>query len=82
MVASTAAIAAAKKRRRGRRGGRNRNRTSASGTRTQAVNTNTVHNDSDEYDEAEDIPNKKLSSFTNALSNYKKETKKFYKDHA
>ena len=48
---STAAIAAAKKRRRGRRGGRNRNRTSASGTRTQAVNTNTVHNDSDEYDE-------------------------------
>ena len=38
--------------------------------------------DSDEYDEAEDIPNKKLSSFTNALSNYKKETKKFYKDHA
>ena len=48
---STAAIAAAKKRRRGRRGGKNRNRTSASGTRTQAVNTNTVHNDSDEYDE-------------------------------
>ena len=48
---STAAIAAAKKRRRGRRGGRNRNRTSASGTRTQAVNTNTVHNDSDDYDE-------------------------------
>ena len=48
---STAAIAAAKKRRRGRRGGRNRNRTSASGTRTQAVNTNTVHNDSDEYDQ-------------------------------
>ena len=48
---STAAIAAAKKRRRGRRGGRNRNRTSASGTRTQAVHTNTVHNDSDEYDE-------------------------------
>ena len=48
---STAAIAAAKKRRRGRRGGKNRNRTSASGTRTQAVNTNTLHNDSDEYDE-------------------------------
>lgn len=48
---STAAIAAAKKRRRGRRGGKNRNRTSASGTRTQAINTNTVHNDSDEYDE-------------------------------
>ena len=48
---STAAIAAAKKRRRGRRGGKNRNRTSASGTRTQAVNTNTVHNDSDEYDQ-------------------------------
>ncbi len=43
---STAAIAAAKKRRRGRRGGRNRNRTSASGTRTQAVNTNMVHDDS------------------------------------
>ena len=48
---STAAIAAAKKRRRGRRGGKNRNRTSASGTRSQAVKTNTVHNDSDEYDE-------------------------------
>jgi ribonuclease E len=48
---STAAIAAAKKRRRGRRGGRNRNRTSASGTRTRAVNANTVHNGSDEYDE-------------------------------
>ena len=39
---STAAIAAAKKRRRGRRGGRNRNRTSASGTRTQSLNTNMV----------------------------------------
>ena len=48
---STAAIAAAKKRRRGRRGGRNRNRTSASGTRTQSVNTNMVRNDSVEYDE-------------------------------
>ncbi len=33
---STAAIAAAKKRRRGRRGGRNRNRTSATGTRTNS----------------------------------------------
>ena len=43
---STAAIAAAKKRRRGRRGGRNRNRTSASGTRTQAANTTMVHDDS------------------------------------
>lgn len=36
--------------------------------------------DSDEYDETEDIPTKKLSLFTNALTNYKKETKKFYKD--
>ena len=43
---STAAIAAAKKRRRGRRGGRNRNRTSASGTRSQGANTNTVYDDS------------------------------------
>lgn len=48
---STAAIAAAKKRRRGRRGGRNRNRTSASGTRTQAANTNMAHDDSVEDDE-------------------------------
>ena len=48
---STAAIAAAKKRRRGRRGGRNRNRTSASGTRTQAVNSNMAHNDSVQDDE-------------------------------
>ena len=48
---STAAIAAAKKRRRGRRGGRNRNRTSASGTRTQAANSNMAHNDSVQDDE-------------------------------
>ena len=41
---STAAIAAAKKRRRGRRGGRNRNRTSASGTRTQSPNANRAQN--------------------------------------
>jgi len=49
---STAAIAAAKKRRRGRRGGRNRNRTSASGTRTQAANTNMV---SDHENDADDL---------------------------
>ena len=48
---STAAIAAAKKRRRGRRGGKNRNRTSASGTRTQAANSNMAHNDSVQDDE-------------------------------
>ena len=48
---STAAIAAAKKRRRGRRGGRNRNRTSASGTRTQSSDTNRVENDSVESDD-------------------------------
>lgn len=48
---STAAIAAAKKRRRGRRGGRNRNRTSASGTRTQAANSNMAHSDSVQDDE-------------------------------
>jgi ribonuclease E len=49
---STAAIAAAKKRRRGRRGGRNRNRTSASGTRTQSPNANrAIANQNDEIDE-------------------------------
>ena len=57
---STAAIAAAKKRRRGRRGGRNRNRTSASGTRTQSPNANRAQNsaiqgggvnDVDDYDD-------------------------------
>ena len=48
---STAAIAAAKKRRRGRRGGRNRNRTSASGTRTQSSDANRVENDSVESDD-------------------------------
>ena len=48
---STAAIAAAKKRRRGRRGGRNRNRTSASGTRTQAVNTNMAQDDENDTDD-------------------------------
>ncbi len=42
---STAAIAAAKKRRRGRRGGRNRNRTSASGTRTQSPQVNRAQED-------------------------------------
>ena len=54
---STAAIAAAKKRRRGRRGGRNRNRTSASGTRTQAANSNMAHNDSvqDEENDTDDL---------------------------
>ncbi len=54
---SMAAIAAAKKRRRGRRGGRNRNRTSASGTRTNSVSTgvvgdNDVENESDVFDDA------------------------------
>jgi ribonuclease E len=49
---STAAIAAAKKRRRGRRGGRNRNRTSASGTRTQSPNANrAIANQNDEIDD-------------------------------
>jgi len=54
---STAAIAAAKKRRRGRRGGRNRNRTSASGTRTQSLNTNMVHDDSvaDHENDSDDL---------------------------
>ena len=50
---STAAIAAAKKRRRGRRGGRNRNRTSASGTRTQSSDANRVENDSVESDDVD-----------------------------
>ena len=48
---STAAIAAAKKRRRGRRGGRNRNRTSASGTRTQAVNSKLANDDDNDTDD-------------------------------
>ena len=48
---STAAIAAAKKRRRGRRGGRNRNRTSASGTRTQAVNSKMANDDDNDTDD-------------------------------
>ena len=49
---STAAIAAAKKRRRGRRGGRNRNRTSASGTRTQSPNANrAIANQNDDVDD-------------------------------
>ena len=49
---STAAIAAAKKRRRGRRGGRNRNRTSASGTRTQSPSANrAIANQNDEIDD-------------------------------
>ena len=55
---STAAIAAAKKRRRGRRGGRNRNRTSASGTRTQSPNANRAQNGSaqgSEIDAIDDI---------------------------
>jgi ribonuclease E len=55
---STAAIAAAKKRRRGRRGGRNRNRTSASGTRTQSPNANRAQNGSaqgSEIDAVDDI---------------------------
>ena len=55
---STAAIAAAKKRRRGRRGGRNRNRTSASGTRTQSPNANRAQNSSandSEIDEIDEI---------------------------
>ena len=54
---STAAIAAAKKRRRGRRGGRNRNRTSASGTRTQSLNTNMVRDDSvaDHENDSDDL---------------------------
>lgn len=48
---STAAIAAAKKRRRGRRGGRNRNRTSASGTRTNSA----AAPDNDLADEVDDL---------------------------
>ncbi len=48
---STAAIAAAKKRRRGRRGGRNRNRTSASGTRTQSPQVNRAHDDEQDTDD-------------------------------
>lgn len=49
---SAAAIAAAKKRRRGRRGGRNRNRTSASGTRTQSPNAHrAIANQNDEIDD-------------------------------
>ena len=52
---STAAIAAAKKRRRGRRGGRNRNRTSASGTRTQSPNANRAQNSTAQGSEIDDI---------------------------
>ncbi len=52
---STAAIAAAKKRRRGRRGGRNRNRTSASGTRTQSPNANRAQNSTAQGNEIDDI---------------------------
>ena len=52
---STAAIAAAKKRRRGRRGGRNRNRTSASGTRTQSPNANRAQNSSANDSEIDEI---------------------------
>ena len=52
---STAAIAAAKKRRRGRRGGRNRNRTSASGTRTQSPNANRAQNSSTQGDDVNDV---------------------------
>ena len=52
---STAAIAAAKKRRRGRRGGRNRNRTSASGTRTQSPQSNRVPNSAAQDSEIDDI---------------------------
>lgn len=52
---STAAIAAAKKRRRGRRGGRNRNRTSASGTRTQSPQANrAITNEIDDSDDIDD----------------------------
>ena len=51
---STAAIAAAKKRRRGRRGGRNRNRTSASGTRTQSPQANKALNNEND-DEIDDL---------------------------
>ena len=51
---STAAIAAAKKRRRGRRGGRNRNRTSASGTRTQSPQANRALNNEND-DEIDDV---------------------------
>jgi ribonuclease E len=51
---STAAIAAAKKRRRGRRGGRNRNRTSASGTRTQSPNGSRVQNSATQGDDVND----------------------------
>jgi ribonuclease E len=51
---STAAIAAAKKRRRGRRGGRNRNRTSASGTRTQSPNASRVQNSATQGDDVHD----------------------------
>lgn len=52
---STAAIAAAKKRRRGRRGGRNRNRTSASGTRTQSPNANRAQNSTAQGSEIDDV---------------------------
>ena len=52
---STAAIAAAKKRRRGRRGGRNRNRTSASGTRTQSPNANRAQNSATQGGGVDDV---------------------------
>ena len=52
---STAAIAAAKKRRRGRRGGRNRNRTSASGTRTQSPNGSRAQNSATQGDDVNDV---------------------------
>ena len=52
---STAAIAAAKKRRRGRRGGRNRNRTSASGTRTQSPNANRAQNSATQGEDVNDV---------------------------
>jgi len=52
---STAAIAAAKKRRRGRRGGRNRNRTSASGTRTQSPNAKRAQNSTAQGREIDDV---------------------------